>query len=99
MLSKRWLRLFGHHRRRYRGRQLHLDDGSAFRRIVGHDVTAVLLHDAVADAESEARALAHAFGRVEGIENAFGIFNPGAVIGKSRADGAAFAADADFQFS
>ncbi len=57
--------------RGHRG-QADFDEGAALGSVVGGDVSAVFFHDAVADAESEAGAFAHALRGVEGIEDAFG---------------------------
>src|SRR5437763_15148898 len=46
----------------------------------GADLAAVVLHDAVADAQSQSGAFARRFGGVEGIKDAVHILEPGAGV-------------------
>src|SRR5436305_12377950 len=46
----------------------------------------MFLHDAIADAQSQARALTYALGRVERIEDALGVLESGAIVRELRAD-------------
>src|ERR1035441_5448521 len=66
--------------------QANFDDGAALRSIVRGDVPTMLLHDAVADAESESGTLAHTLGGVKGIEDALGVFDSGTVVGELSAN-------------
>ena len=50
--------------------------------VMAKNLAAVLLDDAIADAEAKTRALSDLFGREEGVENLVGMSNPVAVIGK-----------------
>jgi hypothetical protein len=50
--------------------------------VVAENLAAVLLDDAITDAEAKPRALSHLFGGKERIENLVGMRNPVAVIGK-----------------
>src|SRR5450755_1493341 len=49
--------------------------------VAAKDLSAVGANDSVADAQAQAGALGGLFGGVEGIEDAFGIWNSGAVVG------------------
>ena len=59
----------------------------------------MFFHDAVADAESEAGAFAHALGGVEGIEDALGIFDSGAVVGELRTNVSAHGRDTNLELA
>src|SRR5439155_17364573 len=50
--------------------------------VVSRDVAAVLLHDAIADAQAKPRSLAHALSRVERIKDTLRILESGAIIGE-----------------
>ena len=67
--------------------------------LLRRDVAAMFLHDAVADAESQPRAFADALGGVEGIEDALGIFDSGAIVGELRANVAVLRCDANLQLA
>ncbi len=59
----------------------------------------MFFHDAVADAESEAGAFAHALRSVERIEDALGIFDSCAVVGELRANVSAHGGDANLELA
>src|SRR5262249_44393373 len=61
-------------------RQAHLNHRPAGLAIPRGNISAMLLDDAVADAQAQARALAHALGGVERIENAVGLLDAGTGI-------------------
>src|ERR1700691_4398395 len=62
--------------------ELDQERGAAFWAIEAFDASAVFLHDAVADAEAEAGALADGLGGEERIEDLLGGFDAGSAIGK-----------------
>src|SRR5260370_9231944 len=65
--------------------QFHAEDGSAFLPVVRKNFSAVLLNDAEADAEAQARALANRLRRIEGIENTLWVFEAGTAVGEQDA--------------
>src|SRR5579864_6855882 len=64
------------------GRQHDFDDAAAVCPVLRPDLSAMLLNNAVTDAETKARTLAHAFGGVEGIKNAMRFLDAGTGIVK-----------------
>src|SRR5713226_1264387 len=62
--------------------QLNTEDGSTFLPVVGENFSAVLLNDAEANAEAQARALANRFRRIEWIENALRVLETGTGVGE-----------------
>ena len=57
--------------------QADFNEGAAVRSVVRGDISAMLLDDAIANAQSEPGAFAHAFGGIEGIKDALGVFDSG----------------------
>src|SRR5574340_927279 len=64
----------------YAGRQEHAEHGAALGMVQGHDLAAVLLEDAVANAQPQPGSLAHALGGVEGVEDAMWLADARAVV-------------------
>src|SRR5262244_2623585 len=71
---------FGHRLFAYGRRKDHPDHGPAGRMIVGGNLAAMLLDDAVADAKPQPSALAHALGSVERVKSALGVEEAGTGI-------------------
>ena len=99
MQARRGLGHFGLDVGRGGGGQAHFDGCAAVGSVVGGDVAAMFLHDAVADAQAEAGAFADALRGVERIEDALGIFDSGAVVGELGANVAAGRHDANLQLA
>ena len=68
-----------------RCRNPHFDGCAAFGIVVRRNVSAVFLHNSVADAESQPGSLTHALGGIEGIEYALGIFDSGSIVAEGSA--------------
>src|SRR5437016_1531940 len=71
--------------------QLHTEDGSAFLPVVGKNLSAMFLNDAVANAEAQTSAFADRFGRIERVENALRVLEAGTGVGEKDDDVAAIA--------
>ena len=65
-----------------RQRQRNGESGAPRLHIANADFAAVLLHDAVADAETETGSFPNGLGRVKGIKDAVRVGNAGTVIGE-----------------
>src|SRR5271165_925466 len=62
--------------------QLHTKYGAARLRVIAHDFPAVLLHDAVADAQSQSGAFPDGLRGVKGIKHPIGILDTGTRVGE-----------------
>src|SRR5229473_2110856 len=67
---------------RFFRRQLHSKNRAPLLRVVAKNLSGVLLQDAEADAQAEARASANRFGGVKGVEHALRVLNPRSRVGK-----------------
>ncbi len=72
-------------------------DRSTILLVAGGNISAMLFDDAVADAQSQAGAFAHALGGVEGIENTVRLFDAGTGVLKFAYHVAVLGEDADLQ--
>src|ERR1051326_3880546 len=66
--------------------KLHAEHGATRLRVVTQNFSAVLLHDAEADAEPQASALPNRLGGIERIENAVRLRGAGGGIGKQKGE-------------
>src|SRR5208282_530162 len=82
---------------RNRDRQPHFNHRTAFGGVMRRNITAVLLHNSVADAEAKPGALANILGGIKRIENSLGVLDSGPVIGKLRGHKAVVARNANPQ--
>src|ERR1700687_4379745 len=79
--------------------QPNLDDCPTTGSVVGRGVAAMFFYDAVADAQPEAGPFPNALRGVEGIEDALGILDSGAVVGALRGNVSTFATDTHPEFA
>src|SRR5215469_15286425 len=75
------------------------EQGAAFGLVAAGDLAAVVLHDAVDGAETEARAFADRLGGVEGIKNALRLADSGAGVGELKHDFVVVVLCRDFQLA